>query len=176
MQEVADERGIHPADLAIDLTVAGGAGLVSFNMLDEDIEALMTQDWTMTSSDGGLITFGRGVPHPRYYGTFPRKIRRYVREEGVVSLEDAVRSMTSLPASVLGVRDRGLLVEGAIADVLVFDYNQIRDLATYDDPHHYAEGMTYVFVNGEAVIAEGEFTNALPGIVLDKRRTESLIP
>jgi N-acyl-D-aspartate/D-glutamate deacylase len=176
MQEVADARGLHPADLAIDLTLAGGAGLVSFNMLESDIEALMAQQWTMTSSDGGLTSLGRGVPHPRYYGTFPRKIRLYVKERGAISLEHAVRSMTSLPASVMGLEDRGLLVAGAVADVVVFDLDELRDTATYDRPHSYALGMTHVLINGEAVLSNGEFTDALPGKVLNKRSTTPLIP
>ena len=130
----------------------------------------------MTSSDGGLTTFGRGVPHPRYYGTFPRKIRRYVKERGVVSLESAIRSMTSLPAAVMGVRDRGLLVEGAFADIVVFDLEQIRDNATYDDPHQYASGISLVLVNGTAVVDNGDFTDALPGIVLEGLRKRNLVP
>ena len=168
MQEVADERGVHPADLAMDLLAAGGAGLVSFNMDEQDVKTLMRQPWMMTASDGGLVPLGRGVPHPRYYGSFPRKIRKYVIEERVVDLAQAVRSMTSLPAAVLGMDDRGFVREGAVADVVVFDLERLRDVATFDDPHHYAEGMVYVFVNGRLAIADGEFTGELAGTVLRK--------
>ena len=168
MQAVADERGVEPADLAMELTEAGGAGLVSFNMDEEDIVTLMSQPWTMTASDGGLTAMGRGTPHPRYYGTFPRKIRKYVREEGVLELSDAVRTMTSLPAAVLGMEDRGVIREGAVADIAVFDLARLTDKATYSDPHQLAEGMVYVFVNGEPAVRDGKFTGGLHGEVLQK--------
>lgn len=169
MQEVADERGVEPADLAMELTEAGGAGLVSFNMDEGDIATLMRQPWTMTASDGGLTTMGRGTPHPRYYGTFPRKVRKYVVEEGVLDLPDAIRTMTSLPAAVLGLSDRGVIREGAVADIAVFDLARLTDKATYADPHQFAEGMVYVFVNGELAIREGNFTGGLHGKVLRKK-------
>jgi len=169
MQEVADERGVEPADLAMELTEAGGAGLVSFNMDEGDIATLMRQPWTMTASDGGLTAMGRGTPHPRYYGTFPRKVRKYVVEEGVLDLPDAIRTMTSLPAAVLGLPDRGVIREGAVADIAVFDLARLTDKATYADPHQFAEGMVYVFVNGELAIREGNFTGGLHGKVLRKK-------
>ncbi len=168
MLEVAEERGRHPADLTLDLMEAGGAGLVSFNMDDGDMLALMRQPWTMTSSDGGLVPFGEGVPHPRYYGPFPRKIRLYVQERGVLSLPDAIRTMTSLPASVMGMDDRGVLRAGAIADVVVFDLERFRDKATYSDPHQYAEGVVHLLVNGRSAIENGTFTGELAGQVLGK--------
>ncbi len=168
MLEVAEERGRHPADLTLDLMEAGGAGLVSFNMDDGDMLALMRQPWTMTSSDGGLVPFGEGVPHPRYYGPFPRKIRLYVQERGVLSLPDAIRTMTSLPASVMGMDDRGVLRAGAIADVVVFDLERFRDKATYSDPHQYAEGVVHLLVNGRSAIENGTFTGELVGQVLGK--------
>ncbi|NIM49495.1 MAG: amidohydrolase family protein [Gemmatimonadales bacterium] len=169
LQAVADERGMEPADLAIELTKAGGAGLVSFNMTDADVETLMRQRWTMTSSDGGLVPMGRGIPHPRYYGTFPRKIRRYVIEKGVLDLPSAVRSMTTLPATVFRLTDRGVVRPGAVADLVVFDLEQLTDKATYDDPHHLCEGMVYVLVNGELAIDGEEFTGAMVGRVLAQR-------
>ena len=169
MQEVAEERGVEPADLAMQLSEAGGAGLVSFNMDDGDIATLMRQPWTMTASDGGLTAMGTGTPHPRYYGTFPRKVRKYVLEEGVLDLPDAIRTMTSLPAAVLGLPDRGVIREGAVADIAVFDLARLTDKATYADPHQLAEGMVYVFVNGELAIREGNFTGGLHGKVLQKK-------
>ncbi len=168
MADVARERGIDPADLALDLLAAGGAGLVSFNMQESDVVTLMQQPWTMTSSDGGLTAMGRGVPHPRFYGTFPRKIRKYVLEEGVVDLAAAIRSMTSLPASVFGIEDRGVLREGAVADLVVFDLDRLTDHATYHEPHQYAEGVEYVLVNGGVAMARGEFAEALHGQVLTR--------
>jgi len=143
---------------------------VSYNMDDGDVETLMVQPWTMTSSDGDLVPMGEGVPHPRTYGAFARKIRLYVNEKGTVSLEEAIRSMTSLPALVFGMTDRGVLREGAKADVLVFDPAKVRDVAEYTDPHHYSEGMEHVFVNGVAAIRDGAFTGARSGRVLQKGR------
>jgi N-acyl-D-amino-acid deacylase len=139
---------------------------VSFNMHEDDVRTLMAQPWTMTASDGDLVPFGEGVPHPRSYGTFPRKIRHYVLEEGVVDLAFAIRSMTSLPARVFRMDDRGVLVPGAVADVVVFDLDRLRDVGTFDDPHHLAEGMIHVFVNGEAALRDGSFTGVLAGRVL----------
>ena len=168
MQAVADERGLVPVDLVVELLRAGGASLVSFNMLEDDIATLMRQPWTMTSSDGSIAQLGRGVPHPRWYGTFPRKIRKYVIEDGVIDLETAIRSMTSLSAGVMGLPNRGVIRTGAIADIVVFDLERLRDLATFQDPHHYCEGMVYVLVNGELAIDGGEFTDVMGGRVLFK--------
>ena len=132
----------------MDLVVKGDASLVSFNMSERDIELIMRQPFTMTCTDGGLVPFGEGKPHPRNNGAFARKIRVYVNERGVIDLPFAVRSMTSLPASVFGLKDRGVLRPGAWADILVFDPAKVRDTATYQEPHQLAEGMDYVLVNG----------------------------
>ncbi len=166
LSDLAVERGQDPIDTAIDLIRAGSPSIVSYNMHAADVETLMRQAWTMTSSDGGLVPMGEGVPHPRSYGAFARKIRVYVNEEGVVSLEDAIRSMTSLPATVFGITDRGVLRVGAAADIAVFDLTRVRDVATYTDPHRYAEGMVHVWVNGVRVIRDGAFTGERPGEVL----------
>jgi len=139
-------------------------------MDDGDVETLMAQPWTMTSSDGDLVPWMEGVPHPRSYGAFPRKIRLYAREKGVVGLEQAVRSMTSLPARVYDLRDRGVLRPGAAADVVVFDLAKVMDTATYTEPHRLAEGMVWVFVNGRAALRDGAFTDVLSGRVLRKDR------
>src|SRR5690606_5415044 len=128
---------------------------------EDDIELLMRQPWTMTSSDGTLVQMGAGVPHPRAYGTFPRKLRRYVQERGVITLEDAIRSMTSLSAGVMHVRDRGVIREGAYADIVVFDLSSVNDAATYQQPHQLAEGMVHVLVNGQLAIDGGEFSETL---------------
>lgn len=170
LSDLAEERGQDPLDTAADLIRGGSVSIVSFNMSDDDVETLMVQPWTMTSSDGDLVPWQEGVPHPRSYGAFPRKIRLYVEEEGVVPLDQAIRSMTSLPALVYGMEDRGTLRSGALADVVVFDLDRIRDTAEYTDPHQLAEGMVWVFVNGQAAVADGEFTGALAGRVLQKGR------
>ncbi len=111
---------------------------------------------------------GEGVPHPRSYGAFARKIALYVNEKGTVTLEEAIRSMTSLPALVFGMPDRGVLRVGAAADLAVFDLGAVRDVAGYADPHRYSEGMVHVFVNGRAAIRDGEFTGLRAGLVLRK--------
>jgi N-acyl-D-amino-acid deacylase len=168
LQQVADARGVHPADLAMELQKAGGADLVSFNMHPDDVATLMRQPWTITASDGDLVPFGEGVPHPRSYGTFPRKVRKYVLEEGVVDLPHAIRSMTWLPAAVFGMRDRGILREGAVADVVVFDLERLRDGAAYQKPHQLAEGMVHVLVNGALAVDSGRFTNTRAGVILNR--------
>ena len=165
---VAQERTIPPADLAMELLKEGNPGLVSFNMDPSDVIRLMDQPWTMTSSDGGLGPMGEGVPHPRNYGNFSRKIRKYALDDGVVSLEEAIRSMTSLPASVFRMTDRGQIRVGAVADLVVFDPETIRDRADYRNPHQLSEGMVYVFVNGEPAIEGGTFTDRLAGRVLNQ--------
>ena len=129
----------------------------------------MRQPYTMTSSDGGLVLLTEGKPHPRNYGAFARKLSLYVRERQTVSLEHAVRSMTSLPATVFGMTDRGVIREGVAADLAIFDPARIVERATYTDPHRLAEGMAYVLVNGQMVIDDGKFTSSLPGKVLRKR-------
>jgi len=169
LQEVADQRGLEPVDLVVQLLRAGGASLVSFNMLEDDIATLMRLPWTMTGSDGSITQLGRGVPHPRWYGTFPRKIRKYVIEDRVIDLAGAVRSMTSLSAGVMGVPDRGVIRPGSGADIVVFDLERLRDVATFADPHHYSEGMVYVLVNGELAIDGEQFTDIMSGRVLSRR-------
>jgi N-acyl-D-aspartate/D-glutamate deacylase len=168
LSELAAERGMDPLDLSIELLMVGSPAIVSFNMHEKDIETFMVQPWTMTSSDGDLVPWGEGVPHPRSYGSFPRKIREYVVERGVIDLAFAIRSMTSLPAQVYRIPDRGLIREGMAADVVVFDLASTREKGTFTDPHQLAEGMVHVFVNGQAAMRDGEFTGVLAGEVLRK--------
>jgi N-acyl-D-amino-acid deacylase len=174
LQDIADQRHMAPVDLVRDLVRVDDAGLVSFNMTEEDVANLMRPDWTMTSSDGGLVPMGQGVPHPRNYGTFPRKIHKYVVEDGVVSLPHAIRSMTSLPAGVFGMPDRGVIRAGATADIVVFDLDAFRDVATYERPHQLSEGVQYLLVNGELAIDRGRFTGKMAGKVLDRDAVRSM--
>ncbi len=168
VKQIADARGVAPEIAAIDLMARGGASIVSFNMSEADIRHIMLKPYTMVSSDGGLVAMGSGQPHPRNYGAFARRLAVYVRERQVTSLEEAVRAMTSLPALVFGMKDRGLIREGAAADIAVFDPAAVRDRATYTDPHQLAAGMSWVLVNGVPVIQDGSFTAALPGKVLSR--------
>jgi N-acyl-D-amino-acid deacylase len=163
---VAKAMNRTPDEAVLDLLVKGDAGLVSFNMSDEDIDRIMRQPFTMTCTDGDLIAFGNGKPHPRGNGAFARKLHVYVEERKVIDLPFAVRSMTSLPASVLGMKDRGVLRAGAWADVLVFDPARVRDTATYEEPHQLAEGMQYVLVNGVVVKDGDAWTAKLPGKIV----------
>ncbi|UCC26653.1 MAG: D-aminoacylase [Gemmatimonadales bacterium] len=169
LSEVAGEWGMDPVDASLRIFGEGGASIVSFNMNERDVRTLMDQPWTMTASDGDLIPWQVGVPHPRSYGTFPRKIRTYVLEEGVVTLEEAIRSMTSLPARVFRMADRGRLEVGMVADLVVFDLARIRDRATFTEPHQLSEGMVHVFVNGEPAILDARFLDARSGDVLRRR-------
>ena len=164
--QVARDRAVEPVDLAIDLLRKGDAGFVSFNMREHDIATFMRQAWTMTCTDGGLVPMGQGVPNPRFYGSFPRKIRKYVEDEGVLSLPAAIRSMTGLPASVFHMDDRGWIRPGLAADIVVFDLPRVKDTATYDKPHQLAQGMRYVLVNGGLAIDDGRFTDGGHGRVL----------
>jgi N-acyl-D-amino-acid deacylase len=168
--DIAAARGLAPEDAVLDVISRANASIVSFNMSERDIEHIMRQTYTMSSSDGGLVLMTEGRPHPRNYGAFPRKLARYVRERGVVSLEFAVRSMTTLPALVFDLRDRGVIREGAWADLVVFDLEAVRDTATYTNPHQLAEGMSFVLVNGTVVVDDGAFTGARPGKVIRRGR------
>ena len=145
----------------------GGGRVRGFSMSELDVEAYAARPWVATASDGGISLPEDGPSiHARYYGTFPRKIRHYALEQGVLSLEAAIRSMTSLPAQIMGLRDRGLVREGLAADLVVFDIEEIADAATFVDPHQYAEGIDWVWVGGQAVVADGSPTWLLPGQVL----------
>ncbi len=166
LEDVAAERALHPLDAALESIGEGDASVVSFSMNEGDVAAFMARPWTMTASDGALPEWRVGAPHPRAYGTFPRRLRAYALGRGAASLRAALRSMTSLPADVFGLECRGKLVPGAIADLAVFDPETVRDRATYADPHRLSEGMVHVFVNGTAAIRDGAFTGARAGRVL----------
>jgi N-acyl-D-aspartate/D-glutamate deacylase len=170
LDEIARARLQDPIDTAIDMLIKGGAGIVSFNMNEKDVENLMKQPWTMTSSDGSLVKFGDGAEHPRAYGAFPRKLRRYVIDRKVISWEQAIHSATGLPAQVFSIKDRGVIRPGAYADVLVINPETVRDVATYEHPHAYSEGMDFVFVNGKAAVANGKVTPQRYGRVLLRAR------
>jgi N-acyl-D-amino-acid deacylase len=172
VSEIAAARGQHPLDAAMDLLVdEGGKGSVILFQLDEaDFRLALAHPQVMIGSDGSSLavegTMGAGKPHPRSYGTFPRVLGHYARDEGIIGLSEAVRKMTGLPADRLGLADRGVLRAGARADVVAFDAARVIDRATYDEPHRYAAGVSHVLVNGRVVIEAGEHTGALPGRVL----------
>jgi N-acyl-D-amino-acid deacylase len=166
LSALAAAAGLDPEEYALRLLEKGDAGLVSFNMADDDIALIMRQSWTMTCTDGGLQPMTEGKPHPRSYGAFPRKLERYVRERQIVELPFAIRSMTALAAEVFGIRDRGVVRPGALADLLVFDLAAVKERSTYEDPHQLAEGIDTIVVNGRLVRDRGRFTGTLAGRVL----------
>jgi N-acyl-D-amino-acid deacylase len=163
LEEISTIMDISEVDAAIELVLMGGPGIISFNQSDEDVEYFMQKPYVMTGSDGSVQVLGDALPHPRSYGAFPRKIRRYVLEKKLVTMEQAIRSASGLPAEMLGFTDRGLIKEGYVADVVVFDPETIADKATFDDPHQYSEGILHVLISGVSVIKNGEFTGALAG-------------
>lgn len=170
LAQAATKHG-KPAEVVVtDLIERGSPQLVYFVMDEDDIANFMRRPWVMTSSDGGLVAPGEGRPHPRGNGTFPRKIHRYVKERRVIDLPTAIRSMTSLPATVMHLTDRGVIRPGAIADVVVFDLDRIRDRATYLDPHQLAEGMETILVAGKLALDSGRWTDGKFGEVLSMTR------
>ena len=170
--DIAERRGITPVEAAIHLQLEGyrdrpgGGRLRGFSMSEADVEAYAGREWVATASDAGIALPGDGPVHARFYGTFPRKIRHYALDRGALSLEDAIRSMTSLPAQIMGFTDRGVLREGAMADVTVVDLDGLADRATFVEPHQYPSGIEHVLVNGHFVVDGGRLTWALPGRVL----------
>jgi N-acyl-D-amino-acid deacylase len=172
LAEIASARGEDPLDAAIELIVAeqGKGYMILFQLDEADLRRALAHPHVMIGSDGSALAaegpLAVGKPHPRSYGTFPRVLGRYARDEGALTLPEAVWKMTGLPARRLGLVDRGVLAPGAMADVVVFDAPTVADRATYEDPHRYAAGIGHVLVNGRVVVADGQHTGALPGRVL----------
>ncbi len=156
----------HQIDQIIAMYEAGGASMVYHSMSEDDVQRIMHEPFTMIASDSGVRQVDESVPHPRGYGNNVRVLGRYVRELKVLSLEDAIRKMTSLPAQTFGFRDRGYVREGMAADLVIFDEKTVGDRATFDKPHQYPTGISYVFVNGELVFSNETMTTARPGMAL----------
>jgi N-acyl-D-amino-acid deacylase len=175
LAEVADANGVEPIEQLIRFALDAGEPIPSGVLFRpiaghaEDVERYMRQDYTATSTDGGVSGFTRPGQHPRYYGAFVRKLAYYVKEQGVISLPFAVRSSSGLPAQIVGLSDRGYVREGFKADITIFDYERLDDRATILEPDLYPEGMEYVLVNGVLTLDQGALTGALPGTVLDRR-------
>jgi N-acyl-D-amino-acid deacylase len=172
LAEVAEMRGRSAPETAIDLVIEDGSrvGTVYFLMSEENLRRKISLPWVSFGSDGGAFApeepFLQFHPHPRAYGNFARLLGKYVREDQVITLQEAVRRMTSLPAENVKIRDRGLLRDGYYADIVVFDPARIQDHATYENPHQFATGVREVFVNGVRVLSDGEHTGATPGRVV----------
>jgi N-acyl-D-amino-acid deacylase len=142
----------YEAETVMDMMQKGGASMVFHGMSDEDVERIMKYPFNMFASDASVRVFGQGSPHPRGYGTNARVLSKYVRDEKIISLEEAIRRMTSLPAQKFGLNDRGLLREGYAADILIFDEKEVKDISTYDKPHAFSKGFKYIMVNGQLVV------------------------
>jgi dihydroorotase/N-acyl-D-amino-acid deacylase len=171
LAEIATAQHKDPIDCALDLIAADPAlSIAMFVMSEPDVADVLKQPWVSVDNDnaGTAIdgVLGQDHPHPRVYGTFPHILRKYVREDHLLTLPDAIRKFSALPAQAMHLADRGVLKAGMWADIVVFDPEKITDLATYDNPNQYSVGMSYVLVNGTPVIAEGKMTQALPGKVL----------
>lgn len=175
IQEIGEMMGREPQDAYFDLLVLENTQVpaVMFLMNEDDLRGVMQSPYGMVGSDGSAIApdgmWANYAPHPRFYGTFPRVLSHYVRDEGVITLQEAVRKMTGAPAQKLGFKDRGILREGYKADITILDPDKVKDMATFTKPQQYPAGIPYVFVNGEAVIENGVHTGALPGKALRKR-------
>lgn len=150
-------------ELIFDIETRGGGSAIYHGMNEADLRAFMSHPLTMIASDGGPRRLGEDVPHPRSYGNNARVLGRYVRDEKLLKLEDAIRKMTSLPAGTFQLKDRGVIKAGAFADVVIFDPAKVNDPSAFDDPHHYAEGFTDVIVNGGVVIRDGVLTEVRSG-------------
>jgi N-acyl-D-amino-acid deacylase len=173
LQRIAEEHGREPAEVVLDLIAdLYEADWVSQSMSQDDVDRIIRYPWTMIGSDGNSLSvegpLSEGNPHPRNFGTFPRVLGHYVRDRGVLRLEDAVRKMTSLPAQRFCIRDRGVLEEGKWADLVLFDLDAVTD-APFESPKQYPAGIPHVMVNGQWVIRNGSYTGSLPGRLVRRR-------
>jgi N-acyl-D-amino-acid deacylase len=172
---VAKRHDLDPVEAAIhiqlhgDRSRRGGARIRGFSLSELDANMYAARPWVATATDGGIALPSDGANvHARFYGSFPRKIRHFALDNAIITLEDAIRSSTSLPAQIMGLRDRGVLREGAYADIVIFDVARIRDMATFEEPHQYPEGVDFVFANGRALVEGGRLTGELAGRVLTR--------
>ena len=171
LAELCIERNLEPspynaAIVVFEIIKGGGATAVYHAINSDDVDRIMQHPMTSIASDGPITLFNVGSPHPRTYGTYARVLGRYVRDRNILSLEEAIRKMTSLPAQILSINKRGLLREGYYADITIFDPETIIDKATFEDPHQYAVGINTVLVNGVIVVENGLHNGNRPGRVL----------
>ncbi|MBK9527547.1 MAG: D-aminoacylase [Acidobacteria bacterium] len=164
MAEIAASKNISPVDLYIEIVKNGGAGVVCNSMSEDDVKAFYQRPWIMVSSDGGI-----GSRHPRGTGTFTRVLGKFVRENKWLRLEEAIRKMTAMPAARLGIKDRGMIKKGMIADLVLFDANTVIDRATFAEPQNVSTGIRATFVNGRRVWNGQSITGETPGMVLRKK-------
>ncbi len=172
LYDIAESLGLDPVDTLLKILMEDklATGMILFGMNERDVEKVISHPYVAIGSDSSVGPFGEGKPHPRKYGTFPRVIAKYVREKRLMSLPEAIRKMTSLPARKLGLWDRGIIRPGYKADITIFNYYTIEDTATYENPHSYPRGIAYVIVNGEVTLEEGRLNEEVrSGRVLRRR-------
>jgi N-acyl-D-amino-acid deacylase len=160
------DNALAQAETIVQMMELGGAQMVYHGMGDKDVKNIMAYPFNMAASDAGIAVMGVNRPHPRAYGTNARVLGKYVRAEKVVSLEEAIRRMTSLPANKFNLKERGILKEGFIADMVVFDENEVTDMATFENPHQFSKGFKYVFVNGAMTVDNGIHNGARKGMAI----------
>jgi len=165
-QNGMEETPENAAEMAIRLLERGPVSAVNFLMDEEDVRTFLKDPFIMLSTDGGVTTFGLGVPHPRNYGSYPRLLGFYVREQGTLTMEEAIRKSTSLPAGHMEFSDRGIIEIGKWADIVVFDPKTIIDKGTFQEPHQYPTGIIYVLVNGVVTVKDGRITPARAGQII----------
>jgi N-acyl-D-amino-acid deacylase len=167
------EKDVFDALWKLLLAEDGTPGMIIFSMDEGDIKRIMASPYQMVGTDSSSVCtvgpFGSGKPHPRHFGTYPRVLGKYVREEGVMRFEEAIRKMTSFPSQRFGILDRGILRPGMYADMTIIDPDTVIDNATFEDPHKYPEGIPYVVVNGRITVDNGKFKKVLSGRTLRKR-------
>ncbi len=185
ISEINQSLGREPSidneiDTILEMMIEGGAAgnsqggaMVYHYMSNDDVDTILRYPNAAVASDGGVMTPGRGHPHPRSYGTNARVLADYVRNRGVLTLEDAIRRMTSLPARTFGFQDRGIIRPGFVADLVLFDPDSVEDKATFTDPHNFSEGFDTVIVNGVRVVSDGQITDQRPGqfIAFNEKKT-----
>jgi N-acyl-D-amino-acid deacylase len=160
------DNALAQAETIVQMMELGGAQMVYHGMGDKDVKNIMAYPFNMAASDAGIAVMGVNRPHPRAYGTNARVLGKYVRAEKVMSLEEAIRRMTSLPANKFNLKERGILKEGFIADMVVFDENEVTDMATFENPHQFSKGFKYVFVNGAMTVDNGIHNGARKGVAI----------
>ena len=174
LASLAQEQNRAVVDLVVEIQTNGGASMVNFGMQEAEVRLIMQQPYVAVASDGGAKVPNDTVPHPRNYGTFPRKIGRYAIQGNTVSLAAAIRSASGLPAEILGLPRRGFVKTGYVADLVVFDPKAYIDTATFEEPHQYSTGVRYLFVNGVLAIDDGRVTEKLPGRALRHAKPSDL--
>ena len=170
LEEIAESMGTTPAEAALRIYQEGEASVISYGMIEEDVETFAAHPLVAVASDGSSLSnegvLSVGKPHPRSYGTNPRFIQKYVNDKKIVSIQEAIRKMTSMPAQRLGLTNRGRLTPGYAADIVIMDLPNVKETATFTDPHQYPKGISHVIVNGEIVINDEEYTGKTPGAMI----------